>query len=263
MFMPDEWVPALYSFGRQCAAQVDTHPILSEDGEPRIYLTSYPAAAPRESGCLPNLSLHLAAYLRPASCLGTTSRLGVVVDGTHAAESASVVSTQALDRPAGLVLDQLVTSFPGCRVAAVFESSRCLVAVRTSSLHEEVPSGLQFVLTPERPDRAGPLSLYASGVYGWARWWLEESTRLQARQCLWDELPKPPDQLMLVHAWHEYSLHISEVESAHWPLPPDWEMAWWNDMPEERKAFIRREMGKPDDWVPPRRDTFPDPTEES
>lgn len=225
MLTPEEWVPALYPSGRQCAARVDTHPILGTDGVPRIHLTSYPAAALQEVGCMPNLRLHLAAYLRPAPCASTTSQLGEHPDGRLAADSAPVVSTQALDRPAGLELDRLMTEFPETRVAAVFEPSRCLVAVRRSLRYEDAQHGFQFALTPSLPDMAGPLSLYASGVYGWARWWLEENGRLQDRQCLWDELPQPPEELVLVHAWQEHVLHVSEVERTHWPAPPDWGMA--------------------------------------
>lgn len=156
-----------------------------------------------------------------------------------------------------------MASLAGCRVAAVFGAGRCVVAVRTSLFDDGgVPHGYQFVLTPEREETAGPLSLYASGVLGWARWWLEETGRLRDRQCLWDELPQPPDQLVLVHAWQEHPLRLSEAERAQWPLSPDWTMEWWNSMPEHRKAFVLREMGKPDDWAPPYRDEFPDPTEE-
>ncbi|MFF2941257.1 hypothetical protein ACFVSQ_15590 [Streptomyces niveus] len=264
MLTPDEWVPALYPSGRQGAAQVDTHPILGTDGVLRIHLTSYPATALQEFGRAPDLTLHLAAYLRPGPCGRTTAWLGAGADGCTAAGSASVVSAHAAGRPAGLVLDQLMAAFPGCRVAAVFEADRCVVAVRTSLFHDGgVPHGYQFVLTPERQDTAGPLSLYASGVFGWARWWLKETSRLQDRQCLWDELPHPPEQLVLVHAWREHPLHVSEAaERAQWPSPPDRAMEWWSSMPEHRKAFVRRTMGKPDDWTPPYRDEFPDPTEE-
>jgi hypothetical protein len=82
------------------------------------------------------------------------------------------------------------------------------------------------------------------------------------RRCLLDELPAPPDILVLVHAGGEYALKAGSVERTRWSALPDREVGWWADLSEERRAWVRRERGTPDDWSPPRRDVFPDSAEE-
>lgn len=63
-----------------------------------------------------------------------------------------MVSAAALGGPTVLALDRLMTHFPAGWIASVFEPGRCLMNVRTSRHHEDVPHGCQFVLTPEWTD---------------------------------------------------------------------------------------------------------------
>lgn len=154
------WPPVLSPYGRRYATQVDTHTVRGADGVVRIHLKPYSAVAKFRQA--PEM-LHLAAYLRPKPCEATQRLLGERADGARWAENASVISAAALGAPAGLVLDRLMTQFPAGWIASVIEPDRCRVAVRTSLHHEDVPHGLQFVLTPDSVDAFNPLWLYGVG----------------------------------------------------------------------------------------------------
>ncbi|MGW0885690.1 hypothetical protein [Streptomyces sp. NPDC002671] len=257
MQMPRDRTLAQRMFGIYGAAQVATQPARGPDGVMRIDVTAVPASGAEADG-EPELAVHQAAYLRPEPSALTVSGLGVRVDSYRVALSASAVSTPEAGRPAALEVDQLMARLPGCLVVSVYKRNRCLVALRASTPQEVPPHGYQFVLSPEHPDpdAAGVMPLYASAVLGWARWRLEENSRLHQRRCRLDELPPPPDRLILGHAGQDHVLHVSEVERASWPTPLDWQATSWTDATEETRALVREALGKPRDWTPPRPD-FP------
>lgn len=237
-----------YPFGRHYAAEIATRAALGPDGDLRVHLTTFPAGSLDEGVGEPELTVHRAVHLLPASCRETASRLGLNGDGHPAAQNASVVSTRAAHGPASLEVDQLMARLPGCVVGAAFEPDGCLVAVRTH--RDPVPHGYRFVLAAERADGPVPMPLYASAVYGWIRWWLEQTSCPQQRKALGD-LPQPPARLLLQHAGQEHGLEVSEVERAQWPAPATGVSDRWLEASEDHKDRVRSAMGMPDDWSPP------------
>jgi hypothetical protein len=193
-------------------------------------------------------------YLRPGPCQVTVGRLGVRDHGILAAQDASVVVMRALG-PASLDVDQLMWRLPGCLVTSAFEPERCVVAVLAGD--DPVRRGYQFEVTAEDnvPDL---VPLYSSAVYGWLRWWLAESG---SPKHTGNQLPPPPDRLLMRYAGQDRLLHITSVERARWPYPPPKGTSRrWLEASEARRDQMRERWGKPDDWNPPP-DDGPDPTE--
>jgi hypothetical protein len=229
IFLPGE-ARARCTAGKRCAEQVDTVPVVAADGVLRVDLVPYPGGADAVVGYRPPLTPHWASHLRPVSPTDEGSGLGTRCCELDA-QSSDVLSTDALGRPAALLLDRLMTEYPACVVASVADERRCLVALRTSSFHADLPSGYQFELTVPPSDEVPPAPLYASGVYGWAVWWIWEASRVLERQRLWPDLPPPPSRLAIGHAGRVRQLAVDEVYRTQWPLPPRRRTAeWWDDV---------------------------------
>ncbi|MCX4682223.1 hypothetical protein OG413_44385 [Streptomyces sp. NBC_01433] len=130
-------------------------------------------------------------------------------------ESASVVVVDATDAPspngAFDVLEEAVRGYPGVLVVgAVTGSCSALVWVRVQPPSVWQPVGY----TVHVHTKGGQPEFYASALYGWMRWWLEnlDQSALPAGCPPSVLLPRPPQMVEMVMAETSTQLSIRHTE---------------------------------------------------
>ncbi|MFG2210953.1 hypothetical protein [Streptomyces sp. NPDC048638] len=140
--------------------------------------------------------------------------------GRGVKESASVVVVDATTSPipngAFDVLEDAVRAYPGVLVVgAVTGSHSALVWVRVQPPSVWQPVGYT-VHVSARTAKEGQSVFYASALYGWMRWWLENLDRsaLPDRFPVSVLLPRPPDVVEMVMPDASARLSIRHAERA-------------------------------------------------
>lgn len=132
-------------------------------------------------------------------------------------ESASVVVVDATGAPspngAFDVLEDAVRAYPGVLVVGAVTGSRsALVWVRVQPPSVWQPVGY----TVHVHAKGGQPELYASALYGWMRWWLENLDRSALPDGFPPSmlLPRPPETLEMVMSETSAQLSIRHAERA-------------------------------------------------
>ncbi|MCX4666458.1 hypothetical protein OG453_07220 [Streptomyces sp. NBC_01381] len=213
--------------------------MMGPDGTLQVHLTRYLVEGPRCSepdtlGCVHLMSVDPRVWKDFAPDIPQYSveepylRAKTSAELERLAQSASVLVTHAVDQdqPPMLVLDSTIRRYPGAAaVGVIVDHNTCLVGLRTQfwappgtpESERDVGYTVTMSTVGEQP---GPLTLYASALYGWAQWWVSNAQDLSSRERLLKDLPPPPLELELVEARVPYRVTLSDTERSSWPAPP-------------------------------------------
>ncbi|MEU1307764.1 hypothetical protein ABZ419_02545 [Streptomyces cinnamoneus] len=224
---------AIYPGARVPAANVDTHTLPGPDDVLQVHVTRYPLEPPEVMWQEPEtLQLHMMAIVpRPWAEIeplipeswSTEARRKLSqdhYDQAKHAESASIVVAEAGDSPPLLALDRLRSRYPYARCIGIIVN-RHTVLVWLTTARAASQTGYLVTMTAADPQNPGPLSLYPSALYGWARWWHGQAASLiDERTVTIAELPPPPVSLDIVEAWRPYRVDLTGHDSMTFPAPP-------------------------------------------
>ncbi|MEU1377956.1 hypothetical protein ABZ442_30530 [Streptomyces triculaminicus] len=223
---------ALFPGSRVPAATVNTHAVRAADGVVAIHLTRYPLTPP-ESAVLPeSLDVHAMAIC-PRSWKELEEQIPdswsreqrhqlrqQVLDQERLTRSAEVLVTRADGQPPLLALDAARRRFPWAAAVGVLIGDRSvMVGLRTHWHGHEEPQGYAVTMTATS-DEAGPLSLYPSALYGWATWWIRQTSAVVDEPVGLHELPPLPLELDVVEAWQPCRVRLTGHERVRWPACP-------------------------------------------
>ncbi|MFI0915462.1 hypothetical protein [Streptomyces abikoensis] len=226
---------AIYPGVRVPVATVDTHALPGSDVL-QVHVTRYPLEPPGVMWQEPEtLQLHMMAIVpRPWSEIeplipphwSAEDRRKLSQDRyeqEQRAESASVVVSEAGDSPPLLALDRLRGRYPGARCIGI-AADRHTMLVWLTTARAAGQTGYLVTMTAADPQEPGPVSLYASALYGWARWWHGQAAALIGERTVTiAELPPPPLALDVVEAWRPYRVNITghdRMTFSDAPTPP-------------------------------------------
>lgn len=232
------WMRALYPGVRVPAVHVDPHCVTGPDGTLQVHLTRYIAEGPLSSepdtlsyvhlmSVDPRVWKDFAPDIPRYSVEEPYLRAKTSAELERLAESSSVLVTHAMgqDQPPMLVLDSTIRRYPGAAaVGVIVDHDTCLVGLRTQfwtppgtpEIDRDV--GYTVTMTTVGEER-GPLTLYASALYGWAMWWVINAQDLSSRERFLKDLPPPPLELELFEARVPHRVTLSNPERSSWPTP--------------------------------------------
>ncbi|MFI9311519.1 hypothetical protein [Streptomyces triculaminicus] len=224
---------AIYPGTRVPAANVDAHSLPGSDGVLQVHVTRYPLEPPEVMWQEPEtLQLHMMAMvprpwaeIEPVLPRSWSAEARRRLSEDHfaqeqRAESASVVVAESSDSPPLLALDRLRGRYPYARCVGVIVDGHTMLAWLTTA-RAASQAGYLVTMTASNPQEPGPLSLYPSALYGWARWWHSQAAALiDERAVTIAELPPPPLTLDVVEAWRPYRVDLTGHDRMTFPDPP-------------------------------------------
>jgi hypothetical protein len=136
-----------------------------------------------------------------------------------------------------LMLDTNMRRFPGAAaVGVIIDRRTCLVGLRTTRWQtvgaNNVDTGYAVTMTSSS-EKPGPVTLFASALYGWAIWWVQNARELSSRPRVVGDVPPPPLELELVEARVSHRVTLSQPERTSWPTGPSRPRNWLDDFEPE------------------------------